>query len=100
MQCPKCVPIVQAYGDQNEWLLILCEHSTIGLMVQYFDEARSTVLSKLCTTASKIEKIIKIFSIIYYANYYFSGTLYKSMFWTPRKCKRSKNQRFEPLKLV
>jgi hypothetical protein len=57
----KCASIVQAYSDQNEYLNILCEHSSIGLFIYYFDEEKSSLFPNLCTTRTKLEKIIQKF---------------------------------------
>ncbi|CAF1230748.1 unnamed protein product [Adineta ricciae] len=51
--------IVQFYGDQNKSLLILCEYSTIGLFIHYFDAHISVDFHRLCTTRETLRTILK-----------------------------------------
>ncbi|CAF3880404.1 unnamed protein product [Rotaria sp. Silwood1] len=56
---PSCTRIVQAYDDQNEYLHILCEYATIGLLISYFNKDKSTTFLNLRTNNANLDTIIK-----------------------------------------
>ena len=56
---PRCGQIVQSYSDQNERLLIACEHSPLGLLISYFNEDKPTDFAELCIKEATLECIIK-----------------------------------------
>ena len=55
----RCSQIVQSYGDQNERLLIVCEHSPLGLLISYFNGYKSAEFPELCINQGSLEQIIK-----------------------------------------
>lgn len=55
----RCSQIIQSYADQNERLLIACEHSVIGLLISYFDEDKPTDFPELCISDATLDRIIE-----------------------------------------
>lgn len=55
----RCSQILQTYGDQNEHLAIACEHSTVGLIVSYFNKEKSIDFPRLCINEAGLKRIIE-----------------------------------------
>ena len=56
---PRCSQIVQSYSDQNERLLIVCEHIPLGLQIFFFNEHKARVFHQLCISDAILEQIIQ-----------------------------------------
>ncbi|CAF1115341.1 unnamed protein product [Rotaria magnacalcarata] len=55
----NCTRIIQAYGDQNEYLQMLWSYEEIGILINYFNKDKSVVLPTLCTIDAFLDKMFQ-----------------------------------------